>query len=279
MKEITDTFEILAGQAATAIRNAQLFDGQLDANKALEQSNKNLIVAKEEAEKSDRLKSEFLAQMSHEIRTPIHILMSYSNLIRDEIEEQVDEDLRSNFNAIDDAGKRIIRTTDLILNMSEIATGTYEYSENTFDLYDNILKSIYEEFKLLAGEKKLGLNLIKETDNTTITADKYSIYQVFTNLIENAIKYTISGKIDIIIYTYDNGKLSVTVADTGIGIAKEYIPNLFKPFMQEDQGYSRRFEGNGLGLALVKNYCDLNQAAISVESKKGQGSRFTVTFK
>ncbi len=279
VKEITDTFEILAGQAATAIRNAQLFDGQLDANKALEQSNKNLIVAKEEAEKSDRLKSEFLAQMSHEIRTPIHILMSYSNLIRDEIEEQVDEDLRSNFNAIDDAGKRIIRTTDLILNMSEIATGTYEYSENTFDLYDNILKSIYEEFKLLAGEKKLGLNLIKETDNTTITADKYSIYQVFTNLIENAIKYTISGKIDIIIYTYDNGKLSVTVADTGIGIAKEYIPNLFKPFMQEDQGYSRRFEGNGLGLALVKNYCDLNQAAISVESKKGQGSRFTVTFK
>jgi len=242
-------------------------------------TNKKLIISKEEAEKSDRLKSEFLAQMSHEIRTPIHILMSYSNLIRDEIEDQVDEDLRSNFIAIEDAGKRIIRTTDLILNMSEIATGTYEYSEDTFDLYDNILKSIYEEFKLLAAEKKLGLNLIKETDNTTITGDKYSIYQIFTNLIENAIKYTNSGKIDIIIYSYDDGKISVTVADTGIGIAEEYIPYLFKPFMQEDQGYSRRFEGNGLGLALVKNYCDLNQAQIGVESKKDEGSRFTVTFK
>ena len=279
VKEITDTFEILAGQAATAIRNAQLFDGQLDANKALEESNKKLIISKEEAEKSDRLKSEFLAQMSHEIRTPIHILMSYSNLIRDEIEDQVDEDLRSNFTAIEDAGKRIIRTTDLILNMSEIATGTYEYSEDTFDLYDNILKSIFEEFKLLAVENKLELNLIKETDNTTITGDKYSIYQIFTNLIENAIKYTNSGKIDIIIYSYDDGKISVTVADTGIGIAEEYIPYLFKPFMQEDQGYSRRFEGNGLGLALVKNYCDLNQAQIGVESKKDEGSRFTVTFK
>lgn len=279
VKEITDTFEILAGQAAMAIRNAQLFKGQLEANRALEESNKELIVAKEEAEKSDRLKSEFLAQMSHEIRTPIHILMSYSNLIRDEIEENVDEDLKSNFNAIEDAGKRIIRTTDLILNMSEIATGTYEYNEENFDLFDNVLKSIYEEFKLLANDKKLKLNLIKETDDTNITADKYSTYQIFTNLVDNAVKYTEQGKIDVIIYKNDDGKVSVTVADTGIGIAEEYIPNLFKPFMQEEQGYSRRFEGNGLGLALVKNYCDLNQAAINVESEKKVGSRFTVNFK
>jgi len=78
-------FEILAGQAATAIRNAQLYNAQLLANKSLEESNKQLIIAKEDAEKSDRLKSEFLAQMSHEIRTPIHILMSYSSLIQDEI--------------------------------------------------------------------------------------------------------------------------------------------------------------------------------------------------
>lgn len=279
VKEITDTFEILAGQAATAIRNAQLFNGQLDANKALEDSNKNLIVAKEEAEKSDRLKSEFLAQMSHEIRTPIHILMSYSNLIRDEIEDQVEEDLKTNFNAIEDAGKRIIRTTDLILNMSEITTGTYKYVEDTFDMYDNVLRSIYDEFKLMATEKNLKFNLIKETDSTLITADKYSVYQIFTNLIDNSLKYTNEGKIDIIIYNNNDGKVSVTVADTGIGIAKEYIPNLFKPFMQEDQGYSRRFEGNGLGLALVKNYCDLNQAKINVESEKGEGSRFIVTFK
>jgi len=279
VKEITDTFEILAGQAAMAIRNAQLFKGQLEANRALEESNKELIVAKEEAEKSDRLKSEFLAQMSHEIRTPIHILMSYSNLIRDEIEENVDEDLKSNFNAIEDAGKRIIRTTDLILNMSEIATGTYEYNEENFDLFDNVLKSIYEEFKMLASDKKLKLNLIKETDDTNISADKYSTYQIFTNLVDNAVKYTEKGKIDVIIYKNDDGKVSVTVSDTGIGIADEYIPNLFKPFMQEEQGYSRRFEGNGLGLALVKNYCDLNQASISVESEKKVGSRFTVNFK
>ncbi|MEN8192529.1 MAG: GAF domain-containing sensor histidine kinase [Bacteroidota bacterium] len=279
VKEITSTFEILAGQAATAIHNAQLFNGQLDANKALEHSNKRLIIAKEEAEKSDRLKTEFLAQMSHEIRTPIHILMSYSNLIKDEIEDQVDEDLRSNFNAIEDAGKRIIRTTDLILNMSEVTTGTYEYVEDTFDLYENVLSSIYDEFHLIADSKKLHFNLIKETDNTTITADKYSVYQIFTNLIDNSVKYTDSGKIDLIIFQNNDGKVSVTVADTGIGIAHEYIPNLFKPFMQEDQGYSRRFEGNGLGLALVKNYCDLNQAEITLESKKGEGSRFTVTFK
>ncbi|NOX65496.1 MAG: histidine kinase, partial [Chlorobi bacterium] len=165
------------------------------------------------------------------------------------------------------------------LNMSEIATGTYEYNEENFDLFDNVLKSIYEEFKVLANDKKLELNLIKETDDTNISADKYSTYQIFTNLVDNAVKYTEKGKIDVVIYKNDDGKVSVTVADTGIGIAEEYIPDLFKPFMQEEQGYSRRFEGNGLGLALVKNYCDLNQASISVESEKKVGSRFTVNFK
>jgi len=278
IKEITDTFEILAGQAATAIRNAQLYHGQLKAYNALQESNRQLIKAKEEAEKSDRLKSEFLAQMSHEIRTPIHILMSYSSLIKEEVEDKVDEDMRTSFNVIDDAGKRIIRTTDLILNMSEIHTGSYEYMESSFDVYENILRDIYEEHKHEASKKKLEFNLIKETDDAKVKADKYSVYQIFSNLIDNAIKYTKDGKIDIIAFKEDNNKVTVAISDTGIGIAKSYIPNLFKPFSQEEQGYTRKFEGNGLGLALVKNYCDINKAEIKVSSKKGEGSRFTVTF-
>ncbi len=278
IKEITNMFEILAGQAATAIRNAQLYNGQVATNISLEESNKQLIVAKEEAEKSDRLKSEFLAQMSHEIRTPIHILMSYSSLIMDEIEGKMDEDLRSNFNAIEHAGKRIIRTTELILNMSEITTGTYEYSGSEFDVYDGILKSIFNENEERVNKNKIEYTINSDSSSTIISADKYSVHQIFTNLIDNAIKYTENGKISVSVRSNDKNRVEVKVSDTGIGISEEYMPNLFMPFTQEEQGYSRRYEGNGLGLALVKKYCELNQADIIVESKKEEGTTVTVTF-
>ena len=278
IKEITNMFEILAGQAATAIRNAQLYNAQVAANFSLEESNKQLIIAKEASEKSDRLKSEFLAQMSHEIRTPIHILMSYSNLIMDEIEGEMDEDLRSNFNAIEHAGQRIIRTTELILNMSEITTGTYEYLESEFDVYDGILKSIFSEYEEKVNKDKIDYKISKDSPSTIISADKYSVHQIFTNLIDNAVKYTEKGEIQISVKTNSENKVEVSISDSGIGISKEYMPNLFMPFTQEEQGYSRSYEGNGLGLALVKKYCELNQANIIVESEKEKGTVVTVTF-
>ena len=279
IKEITYMFEILAGQAATAIRNAQLYNGQISANKSLEESNRQLIIAKESAEKSDRLKSEFLAQMSHEIRTPIHILMSYSSLIMDEINEKIDSDMKSNFNAIEHAGNRIIRTTELILNMSEISSGTYEYSGSEFDISDGVLKSIYYKYRDKVNSDKIDFRIESDSSSKIVSADKYSVYQIFTNIIDNAVKYTEEGEIVISVSTNSSNQIQVEVSDTGVGISKEYMPNLFMPFTQEEQGYSRRFEGNGLGLALTKKYCELNQADISVESEKGKGTKVTVVFK
>lgn len=278
IKQITDTFEILAGQAAAAIRNAQLYQNQIQAYKALQESNKQLTIAKEEAEKSDKLKSEFLAQMSHEIRTPIHILMSYSSLIKEEVEDSLDEDLRSNFNAIEEAGKRIIRTTDLILNMAEVQTGTYDYQPTEFNLFEDIIEPILADFASSAKRKKINLVHSIETKNLILTADKYSVYQIFSNLIDNAIKYTEKGSVEIRIFNGSKKQLIVEVKDSGIGISKEYLPNLFKPFRQEQQGYKRQYEGNGLGLALTKSYCDLNNAAITLKSKKDAGSVFMVEF-
>jgi signal transduction histidine kinase len=278
IKEITNMFEILAGQAATAIRNAQLYNAQLLANKSLEESNKQLIIAKEEAEKSDRLKSEFLAQMSHEIRTPIHILMSYSTLIKDEIEGSIDADMKSSFNAIEHAGKRIIRTTELILNMSEISTGTYEYNESEFDIYNSILVPIYNEYLSKLNEVNIKFNIVSNAKSGIVRADKYSVYHIFNQIVDNAVKYTEKGAISISLNNAENNKLEISVSDTGIGISEEYFPIIFMPFTQEEQGYTRRFEGNGLGLALVKKYCDLNHAEIKITSKKEIGTTVTVLF-
>ncbi|MCF8242308.1 MAG: PAS domain S-box protein [Melioribacteraceae bacterium] len=234
-----------------------------------------LIEAKEKAETSAKLKSEFLAQMSHEIRTPINVVLSYSSLLSEEFKGSKDELKKEIFQGMENAGKRIIRTTDLILNMSEIQTGTYEPSPKKLNLYSDILNNLFIEFSKSAKRKGLEFLIKNKAPKCNIIADEYSVTQIFGNLIDNAIKYTKKGKVEVII-NEEPEHLSVSVNDSGIGISKEYIPSLFEAFSQEEQGYTRKFEGNGLGLALVKKYCAINNAEINVESEKGRGSTFTV---
>lgn len=237
-----------------------------------------LLHAKDRAEKSDKFKSEFLAQMSHEIRSPINVILNFTSLLKDELKNKLEPDLADSFNYIDNGGRRIIRTIDMILNMSEIQTGIVEINPQRHNITEDILKGLVQEYKTQAQNKGIGLILSSQLNNgERITVDEYSVSQIFSNLIDNAIKYTANGKIEISVYKYDS-YLCVDVADTGIGISKEYLPNLFDAFTQEESGYSRKFEGNGLGLALVKKYCELNNAQILVKSTKGEGTIFTVRF-
>lgn len=239
---------------------------------------RELLKAKEKAEESEKLKSEFLAQMSHEIRTPINAILSFSSLIRDEMEDKVEEDLKTAFSIIKRAGRRIIRTIDLILNMSEIQTGTYDAHFKLIDIFDDVITKNYDEFKHYANEKNIDLRVHKLTTQSYVVVDEYTVNQIINNLIDNAIKYTITGSVDIYLKVDDRKRLCVEIIDTGIGISKQYFPNLFTPFSQEEQGYTRKYEGNGLGLALVKSYCTLNGAEIEVDSEKGKGTTFRIIF-
>lgn len=237
-----------------------------------------LITAKELAEKSEKLKTEFLAQMSHEIRSPINVILSFANLLQTEIKPQDTEFSELVFSSINSAGRRIIRTIDLILNMSEIQTGTYVPNIKPINLIDKIIKPLIDEFKLIAEERGLKLKLSIPREPIKLKADEYSLGQICSNLIDNAVKYTPSGFIKIKCGKIKQGPY-IEISDSGIGISKKYLPELFGAFTQEEQGYSRKFEGNGLGLALVKKYCELNNAAISVKSEKGKGTSFRVQFK
>ena len=273
---------------------AKSFNAMVDrienTNEELESINKNLEsrvkertmelnAAKEKAEASVRMKTEFLAQMSHEIRTPINSILSYTQLLKDETFNVVPEDLRFSFDMINNGGRRLIRTVDLILNMSELQTGTYETIIEEFNLIE-VLEQLVGEFQTAAKSKKLDLMLLKrlEENEAIFSADIYTVTQIFANLIDNAIKYTVEGSIEVVAYKSDNNLISVDVQDTGIGISKKFQETLFEPFTQEEQGYTRKFDGNGLGMALVSEYCKLNNAQISVESEKGMGSTFTITF-
>ncbi|MEW5842706.1 MAG: PAS domain S-box protein [Bacteroidota bacterium] len=237
-----------------------------------------LIKAKETAESSERIKSEFLAQMSHEIRTPINVIVSSTSYLKEELEDKIEHELFSIFNSVDRASKRIIRTMDLILNMAEIQTNSYHSSQVELNLSGKFLTNIYNEFITDAKEKNLEFNLHCKTADANIYADEYSVKKIFVHLIDNAIKYTPEGKVDLTVDKDAEGKIFVSIADTGIGMSNEFMAMMYNPFTQEEQGYSRSFEGNGLGLALAKKYCEINNATVTVESAKGKGTIFTVKF-
>ena len=239
---------------------------------------KELITAKENAEKADKLKSAFLAQMSHEIRTPINAIVSLSSLLRDDLKDEVDDEKNLTLDLIGGAGRRIVRTVELLLNLAEIQAGTYEIIRRKFDLFSDIIGKLLVEFKIYAKEKGIALESKVEAESTEFVGDIYTIEQIFTQLLENAIKYTDKGKVLVKIYRNENQNLIVEVKDTGIGIAEEYLDEIFEPFSQEEMGYSRKYEGNGIGLSLVKSYCNLNNIKVEVESEKGKGSTFRVIF-
>ncbi|MBI9072668.1 MAG: hypothetical protein JEY94_13780 [Melioribacteraceae bacterium] len=228
--------------------------------------------------RADKLKTEFLAQMSHEIRTPINTILNFVFLIKTDIGFRIGKSLTEYFKIIDGAGERIVRTINLILDMSQFQTNTYDPIIKEFDLVKSVLSRMYIEFKQKAKGKGLVLQLEVNSKNSLIRADEYTVNQIFQNLIDNAIKYTKTGNVKIKVLNNGKDQLVVMVSDTGIGIADDFLPSIFSAFSQEEQGYSRKFEGNGLGLALVKNYCELNEIDISVKSKKGEGTTFLLSF-
>ena len=239
---------------------------------------KELIEAKLKAEQSDKLKSEFLAQMSHEIRTPINVILNIANMILEDHYFDADEDTKATFSILDSAGKRITRTIDLILNMAEVQVGAYDYTPRRFDLFSDMYNLLYREFGKISEEKGIEFKWTKNTDNTLITADVYSVSQIFSNLLYNAVKFTNIGEVEVVFSRNSKGNLLVQFVDTGIGIEEEFLPHVFEIFSQEDRGHTRQFEGNGLGLALVKSYCELNKINIKIESTKGTGTVVSLIF-
>ncbi len=238
---------------------------------------KMLEQAKITAEKSDSLKTDFLAQMSHEIRTPVNIIVNYSSLIKEELNESLNADLESYLKSINNASERIVRTIELILNMSEIQKGSYQIISKKINLY-KLLNKLHKDFAKRAEANNLDFRLISNVEDTMIELDEHSVFHIFSNLIDNAIKFTPKGNVCISIDEVENNNIIVSVSDTGIGIDEEYLPYIFEPFSQAEHGYSRKFDGNGLGLALVKKYCEINNAQISFTTKKNLGTNFQICF-
>lgn len=241
-----------------------------------ERQRAELIAAKERAEQSDKLKDAFIANISHEIRTPLHIIIGYSNLITNELVGQMYPEMETYFLAIRRGSQRLMRTVEHILNISSIQVGTFSVQPEEIRVSERI-EDLVQEMKSLAQKKGLLLNFLTECPAAVLFADRYCIDQAVTNVIDNAIKFTKKGHIDVRVYCQDR-RVCIEIADTGIGMAPEYLPKVFSVFSQEASGYTRPFDGLGLGLSLTKKYVELNRGSITVKSRKGKGSTFTLQF-
>lgn len=251
----------------------QIYGRDISALKAVQEK---LELALKKSEESEKLKSYFLSQLSHEIRTPMVGLLGFSGFLTESLSDVLTDEQKAWFLHLEDASKRLNRTMDLFINMAQVLTGGITVNPVELNL-KNEIETILKEFGTAIKEKNLYCLYEDLSNNALLKTDQYSFNLILQNVIDNAIKFTKKGSIRITSY-YDKNKFCVDVADTGIGISEDYLLKIFTPFTQEVMGYSRPYEGNGLGLALAKNLLDLNNAAIEVKSEKGKGSTFSLIF-
>lgn len=230
------------------------------------------------AEKANAAKSAFLANMSHEIRTPMNAIIGFSQLAITENSVSRKHDFISKINYSAHALLRIIND---ILDFSKIEAGKLEIETIELDIY-NLLSDIFEQANIKSNRKGIGLLLRIDDDMPAkIFGDPLRITQVLTNLVDNAIKFTERGEVEIRASRLENGYgeyLEFSVRDTGVGIAGEQLKKLFNPFAQVDKSIARNYGGTGLGLAICKQLTELMGGEIRVDSKTGKGSVFTMAI-
>ena len=251
----------------------QIYGRDISALKAVQEK---LELALKKAEEAEKLKSYFLSQLSHEIRTPMVGLLGFSGFLKESLSDVLTGEQKAWFVHLENASKRLNRTMDLFINMAQVLTGGIAVYPVELNLKKEI-ETILKEFDTAIKEKNLLCLYEDLSNNTLLKTDQYSFNLVLQNVIDNAIRFTKKGSIKITSF-FDKNKLHIDVADTGIGISEDYLQKIFTPFTQEIMGYSRPYEGNGLGLALAKNLLALNNAAIEVKSEKEKGSTFSLIF-
>jgi PAS domain S-box-containing protein len=232
----------------------------------------DLIVSKEKAEESDRLKSAFLANMSHEVRTPLNSILGFSELLADpDFEDQQKQEF---IHQIITNGNNLLSIISDIMDISKLESGELRILRSQFNV-QNFISSVKESFVIQAQKKELELKLIhtENEDEISIVSDANRLRQIFNNLIINAIKFTEEGSIEIG-YQNKGNLIEFYVKDTGIGIPAEYHDKIFERFRQIESEKTRKYGGNGLGLTISKNLVELMGGEIWLDSELGKGSVF-----
>jgi CheY-like chemotaxis protein len=236
-------------------------------------------VANTELARAARLKDEFLASMSHELRTPLNGILIMAEGLQEQVYGPLNAKHLSALKDVEECGRHLLALINDILDVAKIEAGKVQLEPGAVAV-DQLCQASLRMVKEPALKKKITVSLHLDNSVRVLTADERRLKQVLVNLLSNAVKFTAEGGqvgLDVV-GDGDGGQVRLTVWDTGIGIPPEDVQRLFQPFVQLDSRLSRRYEGTGLGLALVKRLTELHGGRVVVESQRGKGSRFTVVL-
>jgi len=245
-------------------------------NEEYKAQNEDLLIAKEKAEESDRLKSAFLANMSHEIRTPMNGIIGFADLLKEL--DLTGEEQREYIQIIEKSGERMLNIINEIISISKIESGTIDIHISDTNINKQV-KFVYNSLKLDAEKKGLNLSYVSffPEHDAVVKTDSDKLYGILSNLVKNAIKYTNEGEVEF--GCIRKGLfLEFYIKDTGIGIHKEKQQFIFDRFIQADIENIMARQGAGLGLAIAKAYVEKLGGRIWVESEEGVGSVFYFTL-
>jgi len=251
---------------------SKLISGHITRKLAEEHQEQAMI----ETQKANKVKELFLANMSHEIRTPLNTILGFTELIEESTKDVIGEEEKEFFKVINSSGQRLMNTVHKILDISQIEAGTYDINMVDINLVD-LVQKLLDGFQILVAEKKLKLEFHSIPKEALIYGDWEGIFQSISNIVENAIKYTEKGRITLSL-KQKSGCAILIIKDTGIGMSREYLEILFEDFTQESEGYTKKFQGIGLGMAIAKRHLELNRVKIVVDSSRGKGTTITLTF-
>lgn len=242
----------------------------------LMRQNVELEKQRNQVEEANQMKSEFLSNMSHELRTPLNSVMALSRVLLMQSSKKLNKDEINYLEIIERNGKNLLRLINSILDLSKIEAGKTDLNISKFDI-NSSLEVIVENISQPAYDKGLEIKFELDDQLKLIESDEQKVTQIIQNIVGNAIKFTDKGFVKIS-SSLDEKHCRIAVSDTGIGISKSNLANIFEEFRQADGSASRKFEGSGLGLAISKQLTKLLKGEIFVNSKEHEGTRFDIVF-
>ncbi len=235
-----------------------------------------LASANSRLQELDRLKSMFMASMSHELRTPLNSIIGFTGLLLMGLTGELNAEQKTQLGMVKSSAQHLLSLINDILDISKIESGRVQLVMEEFDLHqvvEEVVSSLHPQ-----ADKK-GLALVHNSEpGLLVTNDRRRVKQILMNLVTNAVKFTDEGSVKVVIDRREDQRISLSVRDTGIGIAPEDMEKLFQPFQQIDMTSTKRHEGTGLGLYLCSKLMEMLQGEVKAESRLGEGSMFTMSI-